>query len=48
MSSNNPAYPWGPHKFYDREFVVITYRIDPDVLRAIVSEPLGAPSNSGS
>jgi acetoacetate decarboxylase len=40
MPLNNPAYPKGPYKFYDREFVVITYRTDPDALRAVVPEPL--------
>jgi len=40
MPLNNPAYPKGPYKFYNREFVVITYRTDPDALRAVVPEPL--------
>jgi acetoacetate decarboxylase len=40
MPLTNPAYPRGPYKFYDREFVVITYRTDPDALRAVVPEPL--------
>jgi acetoacetate decarboxylase len=40
MPLNNPAYPRGPYKFYNREFVVISYRTDPEVLRALVPEPL--------
>jgi acetoacetate decarboxylase len=36
----NPAYPPGPYKFRTREFIVITYRTDPDILRAVVPEPL--------
>jgi acetoacetate decarboxylase len=40
MPLNNPAYPRGPYKFYNREYVVITYRTDPDALRAAVPEPL--------
>ena len=40
MPLNNPAYPRGPYKFYNREFVIITYRTDPELLRAIVPEPL--------
>src|ERR1700738_3624807 len=40
MPLPTPAYPRGPYKFYDREFVVITYRTDPDALRAVVPEPL--------
>ena len=33
MPLNDPAYPKGPYKFYNREFVVITYRTDPERLR---------------
>jgi acetoacetate decarboxylase len=40
MPLNNPSYPRPPYKFYNREFVVITYRTDPEVLRAVVPEPL--------
>ena len=40
MPLNDPAYPTGPYRFYNREFVVITYRTDPEVLRAVVPEPL--------
>jgi acetoacetate decarboxylase len=40
MPLTNPAYPPGPYKFYNREFVVITYRTDIDALRAVVPEPL--------
>ena len=40
MPLNNPSYPRPPYKFYNREFVVITYRTDPEVLRALVPEPL--------
>ena len=40
MPLTNPAYPPGPYRFCDREFLVITYRTDPDKLRAVVPEPL--------
>src|SRR5262249_7817914 len=40
MPLNDPAYPPGPYKFYQREFVVITYRTDPDRLHEVVPEPL--------
>ena len=40
MPLNDPAYPRGPYKFYNREFVVITYRTDVDTLREVVPEPL--------
>lgn len=37
---NSPAFPRGPYRFYNREFVIITYRTNPDILRAMVPEPL--------
>ncbi len=40
MPFTSPAYPPGPYKFVDREFLIITYRTDPDKLRAVVPEPL--------
>ena len=40
MPLTDPAYPPGPYKFHNREFVVITYRTDPDRLREVVPEPL--------
>lgn len=40
MPLTSPAFPMGPYKFYDREFLIITYRTDPDLLREIVPEPL--------
>ena len=40
MPLNDPAYPRPPYRFYNREFVVITYRTDPQVLREVVPEPL--------
>jgi acetoacetate decarboxylase len=40
MPLTSPAYPPGPYRFVDREFLVITYRTDPETLRALVPEPL--------
>lgn len=40
MPLTSPAYPPGPYRFIDREFLVITYRSDPEKLRAVVPEPL--------
>lgn len=40
MPMSSPAFPMGPYKFYDREFLIITYRTDPDRLRELVPEPL--------
>src|SRR6187402_1357144 len=40
MPLTSPAYPPGPYRFVNREFLIITYRTDPEKLRAIVPEPL--------
>ncbi len=40
MPLTSPAYPPGPYRFVDREFLIITYRTDPEKLRAVVPEPL--------
>jgi acetoacetate decarboxylase len=40
MPLTSPAYPPGPYRFVDREFMIITYRTDPERLRALVPEPL--------
>src|SRR5437867_11566858 len=40
MPLTSPAYPPGPYHFVNREYLIITYRTDPERLRAIVPEPL--------
>jgi len=40
MPFTSPAFPPGPYRFINREFLVITYRSDPEKLRAVVPEPL--------
>src|SRR5271156_2721755 len=40
MPLTSPAYPPGPYRFLQREFLVIAYRTDLDKLRALVPEPL--------
>ena len=40
MPITSPAFPMGPYRFVDREYLIITYRTDPARLRAIVPEPL--------
>ena len=40
MPLTSPAFPRGPYRFKNREFLVITYRTDTDALRAVVPEPL--------
>jgi acetoacetate decarboxylase len=40
MPLTSPAYPVGPYRFCDREYLIITYRTDPNKLRELVPEPL--------
>ena len=40
MPLTSPAYPPGPYRFVDREYLIITYRTDAAKLRAVVPEPL--------
>ena len=40
MPLTSPAYPPGPYRFINREYLIITYRTDPARLRAVVPEPL--------
>jgi acetoacetate decarboxylase len=40
MPLTSPAYPVGPYRFFNREFLIITYRTDPQKLRELVPEPL--------
>lgn len=40
MPLTSPAYPMGPYRFVNREYFVISYRTDPERLRAVVPEPL--------
>lgn len=40
MPIHNPAFPPGPYRFVDREFLIITYRTDPEALKKIIPAPL--------
>jgi acetoacetate decarboxylase len=40
MPLTSPAYPIGPYRFINREYLIITYRTDPQKLRELVPEPL--------
>ena len=40
MPLTAPAFPPGPYRFVDREYLIITYRTDPAKLQALVPEPL--------
>ena len=45
MPLTSPAYPPGPYRFVNREYLVITYRTDAEKLRALVPEPLVPDGN---
>ena len=40
MPLTSPAYPMGPYRFVHREFLIISYRTDPEKLRAAIPAPL--------
>jgi acetoacetate decarboxylase len=40
MPIHSPAFPPGPYRFVDREYLIITYRTDPDALAQVVPAPL--------
>ncbi|WP_072375679.1 acetoacetate decarboxylase [Hyphomicrobium sp. NDB2Meth4] len=40
MPLTSPAYPPGPYRFVNREFLIITYRTDREALERVVPEPL--------
>jgi acetoacetate decarboxylase len=40
MPLTSPAFPPGPYRFVNREFLIITYRTDPDALAAVIPAPL--------
>ncbi len=40
MPLTSPAFPPGPYRFVDREYLIITYRTDRAALEAVVPEPL--------
>ena len=40
MPLHRPSFPPGPYRFVDREYLVVSYRSDPETLRRIVPRPL--------
>ena len=42
----NPAFPPGPYRLVDREYLIVTYRTDYDALRVVVPEPLQTSRSS--
>ena len=39
MPLTSPAFPPGPYRFFNREYLIITYRTDRAALDAVVPEP---------
>jgi len=40
MPAAGPSYPAGPYRFIDREYMIISYETDPEVIREQLPEPL--------
>jgi acetoacetate decarboxylase len=40
MPLTSPAFPPGPYRFINREYLIIGYRTDRDALEAVIQEPL--------
>ncbi|MDQ2695472.1 MAG: acetoacetate decarboxylase [Pseudomonadota bacterium] len=40
MPPSSPSYPFGPYRFIDREYFIISYESDPEAVRAALPEPL--------
>jgi acetoacetate decarboxylase len=43
MPLTSPAFPPGPYRFINREFLIITYRTDPEAIARVLPAPLVAP-----
>jgi acetoacetate decarboxylase len=40
MPLTSPAFPPGPYRFVNREYLIVTYRTEPNALRAVLPAPL--------
>ncbi len=45
MPAASPSYPMGPFRFINREYFIVVYESDPDVVREAVPEPLTPEGN---
>lgn len=36
----SPSYPFGPYRFIDREYFIVSYTTDPEALRKVIPYPL--------
>ncbi len=46
MPLQSPTFPRGPYKFFDRQYMIITYETDADAIRAVLPEPLELDGNT--
>jgi len=44
MPLTSPAFPPGPYRFIDREYLIITYRTTPEAIARVLPAPLVAPA----
>lgn len=40
MPLQSPTYPRGPYKFFNRQYMIVSYRTDPSAIREALPEPL--------
>ena len=40
MPLQSPTYPVGPYKFFERQYMIVSYRTDPAKIRKMLPEPL--------
>lgn len=40
MPASSPSYPFGPYRFFDREYFIISYRTDAEAINRYLPEPL--------
>ena len=47
MPLTNPAYPIGPYRFYNREYLIITYRTNLEKLREVAEREISPATGLG-
>lgn len=45
MPLASPSYPKGPYRFWNREYFIVNYETDPEIIRALLPEPLEPDGN---
>ena len=46
MPISLPSYPHGPYRFIDREYLIVGYESDPDVMRGALPDPLATDASN--